>query len=159
VRRARFSIAMAAVNSAPTDSQALVKDFLDSNPQLETEPGEVAVMTDRYTNQEWARQIRETQRKVVVNEGEQGARRYMAPAVGSKEFAGTIDHTLLKLDATTKQIDALCAEARTEEFKVSYSFFVDEHVGPWTHYASMFNWNIQQHLSVAYSNWCSTNTA
>lgn len=111
---------MAAVNSTPTDSQVLIKDFLDSNPQLGSDLGEVQIMTDRYTNQEWARQIRETQKKVVVNEGEQGARRYEAPAVGSKEFAETIDHTLLKLDATTKQIDALCAEARTEAFKVRY---------------------------------------
>ncbi|KAF2651603.1 aldolase [Lophiostoma macrostomum CBS 122681] len=108
---------MAAVNSTPTDSEALVKDFLDSNPQLASDLGEIQVMTDRYTNQEWERQIRETQKKVVVNEGEKGARRYLAPAVGSREFAETVDHTLLKLDATTKQIDALCAEARTEGFK------------------------------------------
>jgi deoxyribose-phosphate aldolase len=29
-----------------------------------------------------------------------------------------VDHTVLKLDATTTAIDGLCSEARTENFKV-----------------------------------------
>jgi deoxyribose-phosphate aldolase len=35
-----------------------------------------------------------------------------------KELAKTVDHTVLKLDATTTVIDGLCSEARTENFKV-----------------------------------------
>ncbi|OCK83795.1 aldolase [Lepidopterella palustris CBS 459.81] len=69
-------------------------------------------MTDRYTNAEWASQIAETQKRVAV-----GNELREVPALGSKQFAETIDHTLLKLDATATQIDALCAEARTEGFK------------------------------------------
>ena len=115
--------------SAPTEpqlseSQVLVQSFLDAHPELGKELGNIEVMTDRYTNLEWAKQIRETQRKVVVigNEGGsgKGMRRYHAPVPGGKEFAETIDHTVLKLDATSKQIDALCSEARTEGFKVRW---------------------------------------
>lgn len=37
-------------------------------------------------------------------------------------IANSIDHTLLKLDATSEQIDQLCAEAKRYDFKVqSYS--------------------------------------
>jgi deoxyribose-phosphate aldolase len=80
-------------------------------------------MTDRFTNAEWAAQIAETQRHVFAalraQEGEEKRRmRYEVPEVGSREFAKTVDHTLLKLDATAAQIDALCAEARVEGFKV-----------------------------------------
>jgi len=76
------------------------------------------IMTDRYTNAEWAAQIAETQKKVVVTK-----EKHAAPVVGSREFAETIDHTLLKLDATTAQIDSLCSEARTEGFKVCLLHF------------------------------------
>ncbi|OCK95727.1 aldolase [Cenococcum geophilum 1.58] len=69
-------------------------------------------MTDRYTNAEWAAQIAETQKAVVRQD-----KAWPVPAAGSREFAQTIDHTLLKLDATAAQIDALCAEARQEGFK------------------------------------------
>ncbi|OCL13279.1 hypothetical protein AOQ84DRAFT_117558 [Glonium stellatum] len=78
---------------------------------------ELDIMTDRYTNAEWAEQIAETQKKVAA----QPDKEWPVPAVGSREFAQTIDHTLLKLDATAAQIDALCAEARREEFKVGFS--------------------------------------
>jgi hypothetical protein len=71
------------------------------------------IMTDRYTNAEWAIQIAETQKNVVAQQ-----QYYAAPKLGSKEFAQTIDHTLLKLDATAAQIDTLCSEARVEGFKV-----------------------------------------
>lgn len=60
--------------------------------------------------------IAETQKKVVVSK-DGGGKKYPAPQPGSKEFAQTIDHTLLKLDVTASQIDALCSEARTEGFK------------------------------------------
>ena len=80
---------------------------------------ELDTMTDRYTNAEWAAQIAETQKKVVVRQDET----WPVPAAGSREFAQTIDHTLLKLDATATQIDALCAEARREGFKVGFVMF------------------------------------
>jgi hypothetical protein len=103
--------------AAATESGTLIKDFLVANPALDSELGEVEVMTDRYTNAEWAKQIAATQKNVVVDK----AKKYRAPAAGSKELAETIDHTVLKLDATKAQIDALCSEARTEGFKVSFS--------------------------------------
>lgn len=103
--------------ASPTESEILIQDFLAQNPSLDAELGEIEVMTDRYTNAEWTKQIKETQRRVEVNKGN----KYDAPTVGSKEFAETIDHTVLKLDATPAQIDALCSEARTEGFKVSVS--------------------------------------
>ncbi|KAF2802964.1 aldolase [Mytilinidion resinicola] len=70
------------------------------------------VMTDRYTNAEWAVQIAETQKNVVAKLEPRAV-----PKLNSREFAQTIDHTLLKLDATATQIDALCSEARIEGFK------------------------------------------
>jgi deoxyribose-phosphate aldolase len=36
-----------------------------------------------------------------------------------RQLAVTVDHTVLKLDATSTAIDGLCSEARTEGFKVS----------------------------------------
>ncbi|KAF2270783.1 aldolase [Lojkania enalia] len=103
-----------------TESEILVRDFLSSHPELDKDLGEIEVMTDRYTNEEWAAQIRETQRKVLGKSSgvEEGlVRKFECPKVGSREFAETIDHTVLKLDATAGQIDALCSEARTEGFK------------------------------------------
>ncbi|KAF2273650.1 deoxyribose-phosphate aldolase, partial [Westerdykella ornata] len=101
-------------------SEKLVREYLLSNPQFSSSAlGKVQVMTGRYTNREWAEQIAETQKKVfelVELERKQG-KRYEVPKIGSEEFARTIDHTLLKLEATESQIDALCSEARTEGFK------------------------------------------
>lgn len=108
-------------SSSPTDSEILIRDFLRDNPQLDKELGDIEVMTDRYTNEEWAAQIAETQKKVKAELS--AKRKYEAPQIGSKEFAETIDHTVLKLDATTKAIDDLCAEARTEGFKVRINIF------------------------------------
>ncbi|KAF2789077.1 aldolase, partial [Melanomma pulvis-pyrius CBS 109.77] len=104
---------MVSATATPTASQILVQDFLATNPALDSELGDIETMTDRYTNEEWAGQIAETQKRVQVDK----ARKHEAPAVGSKELAETIDHTVLKLDATGAQIDALCSEARTEGFK------------------------------------------
>jgi len=100
--------------ASPTDSEILVSDFLAANTALDSELGAIEVMTDRYTNVEWAWQIAETQSKVEVD----GVKRVNASTIGSKELAQTIDHTVLKLDATAAQIDSLCSEARTEGFKV-----------------------------------------
>ena len=43
---------------------------------------------------------------------------YKAPTVGTEAFAKTIDHTLLKLEATGEQVDDLCEEAKRFNFKV-----------------------------------------
>lgn len=42
---------------------------------------------------------------------------YEAPSVGTEVFAKTIDHTLLKLEATGEQVDNLCEEAKRFNFK------------------------------------------
>lgn len=119
--------ASASANDAPpNESQILVRDFLAANPQLSSSQlGNVQVMTGRFTNAEWADQIAETTRGVLAEVGKtekEGRRKYEVPKVGEREFAKTIDHTLLKLDATAGQIDGLCAEARTERFKVCEQF-------------------------------------
>jgi deoxyribose-phosphate aldolase len=44
---------------------------------------------------------------------------YKPPELGTGQLARYIDHTLLKLDATTEQIDQLCDEAKEHNFKVS----------------------------------------
>lgn len=99
-----------------------IRDFLAANSSLDKELGEIDIMTGRYTNEEWAKQIAETQRKVLVevqerNNGAKGHQKYEAPKAASTEFAKTIDHTILKLDTKEAQIDSLCAEARVENFK------------------------------------------
>ncbi|KAH6620288.1 hypothetical protein C7974DRAFT_399371 [Boeremia exigua] len=107
-----------------TESEVLIRGFLAANPALDAELGPIEVMTDRYTNEEWAAQIAET-RKVVLKEVESGERAqkvYEGPKMRNgnealKELAKTVDHTVLKLDATSAQIDTLCSEARTEDFK------------------------------------------
>lgn len=106
----------------PTESETYIRDFLAANSPLDKELGEIDVMTGRYTNEEWAKQIAETQRKVlaeVQERGSEGGRgwKYPAPKAASTEFAKTIDHTVLKLDTKEAQIDSLCAEARVANFK------------------------------------------
>ncbi|KAF2254984.1 aldolase [Trematosphaeria pertusa] len=109
---------MAPDTKEPTESEVLIRDFLAANPSLDSELGQIEAMTDRYTNEEWAKQIAETQRKVLKEVEEGGkARRYEVPRTGSREFAKMVDHTVLKLDAKEGMIDALCSEARTEGFK------------------------------------------
>lgn len=108
-----------------TESEIYISTFLTDNPDLDKELGDVFVMTDRYTNAEWAAQIAETQKKVlheIKERGQKGAKgwEYEVPKAASSEFAQTIDHTVLKLDVKKEGIDALCAEARTEGFKVGH---------------------------------------
>ena len=43
---------------------------------------------------------------------------YDCPDPGTAEFAQYIDHTLLKEDATTAQIQQICEEAKKYQFKV-----------------------------------------
>ncbi|KAK3217292.1 hypothetical protein GRF29_1g2589963 [Pseudopithomyces chartarum] len=106
----------------PTESETYIRDFFAANSPLDKELGEIDIMTGRYTNEEWAKQIAETQRKVlaeVQERGSEGGRgwKYPAPKAASTEFAKTIDHTVLKLDTKEAQIDSLCAEARVANFK------------------------------------------
>lgn len=121
----------AAANPHPiplTESEVLIRGFLAANPDLDNdEQSPIKVMTDRYTNAEWQVQIDETT-KHVLQEVESGARAskvYEGPRMRNgeealKELAKTIDHTVLKLDATSSAIDGLCSEARTEGFKVCF---------------------------------------
>jgi deoxyribose-phosphate aldolase len=108
-----------------SESEVLIRGFLAANPALDAELGPVEMMTDRYTNEEWAQQIAETQQAVLkeVDSGERAKKVYEGPQMRNgtealKQLAKTVDHTVLKLDATSPQIDTLCSEARTEEFKV-----------------------------------------
>ena len=72
-----------------------------------------SIMTTRYTDDEWETIIDEAEGNLPKTPVE-----YKAPTVGSEEFAKTIDHTILKLDATKEQVDAICEEARRFNFKV-----------------------------------------
>lgn len=47
--------------------------------------------------------------------------KFESPAADSSEFRGTIDHTVLKLDATAEDIDKVCQEAWEYDFAVSPS--------------------------------------
>lgn len=70
-------------------------------------------MTTRYTQDEWL--------AIFAQAGQNLPRtplEYKAPNVGTAAFAKTIDHTLLKPEATGKQVDVLCEEARRHNFKV-----------------------------------------
>ncbi|KAF2632684.1 aldolase [Macroventuria anomochaeta] len=107
-----------------TESEVLIRGFLAANPALDADLSPIEVMTNRYTNEEWAAQIAETQKAVLkeVESGERAQKVYEGPRMRNgnealKELAKTVDHTVLKLDATSTQIDSLCSEARTEEFK------------------------------------------
>jgi deoxyribose-phosphate aldolase len=114
-----------APKPTPTDSEVLVQDFLTSHPELDKELGEVEVMTNRYTDAEWAAQIAETQRHILNEKGEwegKGDLKKGEKPGSLGELASMVDHTVLKLDATTAQIDTLCSEARTEGFKVGSWF-------------------------------------
>jgi hypothetical protein len=66
--------------------------------------------TTRYTDPEWASIIAST--ITAVKAAKKTAPTYPLP----KSIPATIDHTLLKLDATPAQIDNLCAEARVHAF-------------------------------------------
>lgn len=121
---------MASTSESPhpiplTESEVLIRGFLAANPDLDSSLGAVEIMTDRYTNEEWDSQIRQTIKNVIkeVDSGERAAKVYEGPQMRNgeealKELAKTVDHTVLKLDATSTAIDALCSEARTDGFKV-----------------------------------------
>ncbi|KAK3172549.1 hypothetical protein OEA41_005872 [Lepraria neglecta] len=69
-------------------------------------------MTTRYTDEEWLDIIDQAEKNLPLTPVV-----YKAPNLGSEAFAKTIDHTLLKLDATKEQVDAICEEARVFNFK------------------------------------------
>ncbi|CAE7206868.1 hypothetical protein HRS9139_06103 [Pyrenophora teres f. teres] len=105
-----------------TESEVLIRGFLAANPDLDKGP--IEMMTDRYTNEEWKAQIDETIKNVLkeVDSGARAKKVYEGPSMRNgeealKQLAKTVDHTVLKLDATSTVIDGLCSEARTEGFK------------------------------------------
>ncbi|SMR62125.1 unnamed protein product [Zymoseptoria tritici ST99CH_1E4] len=64
------------------------------------------------TDAEWSSVISSFEKSLTVDE----SKKYPAPAPGSQEFNKTIDHTLLKLDATAEQFEKLLEEAKQEKF-------------------------------------------
>jgi hypothetical protein len=91
-------------------------EFEDSGPELT--PAYITSiiseldMTNRYTDEEWTTQIERADKELVIE-------KKRLPVKESLEgLAKTVDHTLLKLEATATQIDAICAEARRDGFKV-----------------------------------------
>ena len=70
-------------------------------------------MTTRYTQDEWLAIFDTAERSLSDAHVD-----YKAPGVGTAAFAKTIDHTLLKPEATEKQIATLCEEASRHNFKV-----------------------------------------
>ncbi|KAK5109548.1 hypothetical protein LTR62_006899 [Meristemomyces frigidus] len=96
--------------ASPTRSWSISRDSVPAvadHPRASFAPN----MTTRYTNDEWARFIAELEREIEVNDVI-----CVCPDLGSEEFAKTIDHTLLKLEAKSIQFDALCSEARVDRF-------------------------------------------
>lgn len=71
-------------------------------------------MTTRYTPDEWERIISSTASAVLAQNVT--SPKYPVAAPISTSIPRTVDHTLLKLDSTSSQIDALCAEARVHNF-------------------------------------------
>ena len=79
-------------------------------------------MTGRNTTQEWLAAMEQAEKSIPSTFPQ-----YKAPGLGSEEFSQSIDHTLLKLEATHLQIDELCEEAKKHNFKVDLtiaSFFM-----------------------------------
>lgn len=77
-------------------------------------------MTTRYTQDEWLAIFDRAGQNLPNTVVE-----HKAPSVGTASFAKTIDHTLLKLEATGKQVDTLCEEAKRYNFKVCHFFYYE----------------------------------
>jgi deoxyribose-phosphate aldolase len=73
-------------------------------------------MTSRYTDPEWQTFIDEIDREIKLSVKPYADSFDIEPS----HIVGAIDHTLLKLDAKSAQIDDLCAEARVNGFAVSF---------------------------------------
>ena len=70
-------------------------------------------MTTKYTQDEWLAIFEQAEQNLSSIPIE-----YKVPSVGTTACAQTIDHTLLKLEATGEQVDTLCEEAKGHGFKV-----------------------------------------
>lgn len=71
-------------------------------------------MTSGHTYDEWLTILEQAENGISSTSQE-----YKAPGPETEDFAKSIDHTLLKLEATQSQVDALCEEARKHNFKVT----------------------------------------
>lgn len=76
-------------------------------------------MPSRYTDAEWTSFVGEIERDIDASD-----RKYSRAEVGEPAFLRTIDHTLLKLETKSAQIDDLCAEARVGGFAVCQNHFI-----------------------------------
>ncbi|KAL1640583.1 hypothetical protein SLS58_006778 [Diplodia intermedia] len=65
------------------------------------------------TDADWQKLAEETQNKLVI---EQYSGKEAVSKLTLESLAKTVDHTLLKLDATEAQIDAVCEEAKKDKF-------------------------------------------
>ena len=72
----------------------------------------------RYTQDEWLAIFDQAVHHLSINT----RIGYDTPRIGTTAFAETIDHTLLKVEATGEQVDVLCGEARRYGFKVGLFF-------------------------------------
>ena len=74
------------------------------------------------TNEEWAKIIDEITKEADQARGENESKPTISSSsLTAKSLAKTIDHTLLKLDATEEQVTQLCDEAKEYDFAVSHS--------------------------------------
>ncbi|KAF4310406.1 Deoxyribose-phosphate aldolase/phospho-2-dehydro-3-deoxyheptonate aldolase [Botryosphaeria dothidea] len=71
------------------------------------------ISTAPSTDADWQKLADETQSKLVIDEV---AGKDLVSNLTLDSLAKTVDHTLLKLDATEAQIDALCEEAKKDKF-------------------------------------------
>ena len=71
--------------------------------------------TTTYTEHDWLAIFDQAEQNLPIH-----PLKYKAPTVGTAAFAQTIDHTLLKLEATQDQLDTLCEEAIKHNFKVCH---------------------------------------
>ena len=78
-------------------------------------------VTKSYTQDEWLALFDEAGK----NLSNDAIDKKPVPGVGTTAFAETIDHTLLKVEATGEQVDTLCEEARRCGFKVWHSCCVE----------------------------------
>ncbi len=69
-------------------------------------------MAAQYSQEKWRAVIGQVEEELPRLSAE-----YNAPSLDF-DVAQSIDHTLLKVDATEEQIDSLCEEAQKFEFKV-----------------------------------------
>lgn len=67
------------------------------------------------TDADWQKLAEETQNKLAI---EQSSGKDVVSKLTLESLAKTVDHTLLKLDATEAQIDAVCEEAKKDKFAV-----------------------------------------